>query len=170
MKVLSIDPGPVESGWLVFDTDSFAPLSFGNDTNMDLLEMLVNWSVKYDHLVIEGFASYGSPVGQTTFDACFWSGRLVQAWGKEHTIVYRKEVKKHLLGRVTGNDPAVKQVLIDRFGGVGTKKEPGPLYGIKMHAWSALALAVTWADQQNLRTSLDRVQSKDEVVQLGFLL
>jgi hypothetical protein len=33
--------------------------------------------------------------------------------------------------------------LIDKLGVVGTKKNPGPLFGMKSHAWAALGVAVT---------------------------
>jgi hypothetical protein len=28
-------------------------------------------------------------------------------------------------------------------------KKPGPLYGVSKHIWSALAVAVAWAEQQD---------------------
>jgi hypothetical protein len=39
-------------------------------------------------------------------------------------------------------DPNVRQALLDKIGPVGTKKNPGPLYGVSGHGWSALAVAV----------------------------
>lgn len=48
-------------------------------------------------------------------------------------------------------DAQIRAALIERFpatgGGkvpqIGTKKDPGPLYGVKGHAWSALAVVMT---------------------------
>jgi len=40
-------------------------------------------------------------------------------------------------------DANIRQALIDKLGPVGTKKSPGPLWGVKSHIWSALAVAVT---------------------------
>jgi len=57
--------------------------------------------------------------------------------------VYRKEVKIYLCGSMKAKDPNIRQALIDRLGDPGTKKNPGPTYGVKSHAWSALAVAVT---------------------------
>jgi len=39
-------------------------------------------------------------------------------------------------------------ILIDRFGKQGTKKHPGPLYGITKDIIAAFAVAVTWLDQR----------------------
>ncbi|MBV8782506.1 MAG: hypothetical protein JO353_14005, partial [Phycisphaerae bacterium] len=50
-------------------------------------------------------------------------------------------------------DGNIRQALIDRFGptkerAIGKKKSPGPLYGMSGDCWSALAVAVTYADQR----------------------
>jgi len=62
----------------------------------------------------------------------------------------------HLCKNNRAKDANIRQALLDRFpatgGGkapqIGTKKQPGPLYGVTSHLWSALAVAVTWADTQ----------------------
>ena len=62
--------------------------------------------------------------------------------------LYRREVLRGLDVTGKGNrDSLVRQRLIEMFGGdrktaQGTKKEPGPLYGVASHAWQALAVAV----------------------------
>jgi hypothetical protein len=43
-------------------------------------------------------------------------------------------------------DANIRQALIDRFGAVGTKKMPGPLFGVSSHYWAALAVAVYAAE------------------------
>jgi len=53
-------------------------------------------------------------------------------------------------------DANIRQALIDRYGpgkdkAIGQKKTPGPLYGFKSHEWAALAVAVTWMDQQGAK-------------------
>ena len=62
--------------------------------------------------------------------------------------VYRREVLRALDVTGKGNrDSLVRQRLIEMHGGerraaMGTKKAPGPLYGVSSHAWAALAVAV----------------------------
>jgi hypothetical protein len=65
-------------------------------------------------------------------------------------------VKMHLCGNTRAKDGNIRQALLDRFGpgkaiACGTKKQPGPLYGVSKDVWQALALAVTWSDQQILK-------------------
>jgi hypothetical protein len=103
-----------------------------------------------DHLAIEMVACYGMPVGQETFETVLWIGRFVQVWTpKPWTRVYRRDVKLHLCHSARAKDAHVRMALLDKFGpgrqkAIGTRKHPGPLYGIKSHVWSALAVAVTW--------------------------
>lgn len=104
------------------------------------------------HLAIEMIASYGMAVGSEVFDTCIWIGRFIQAWNGPYTQVFRKDVKMHLCGQTKAKDANVRQALIDRFGpgkdkAIGTKKNPGPLYGISGDIWAALAVAVTHYDK-----------------------
>ena len=64
-RLLAIDPGNTESGWVVIDTDTCQPLEFGKSNNYDLLEKV--WSRAHTHdfielddpVFIEMVASYG---------------------------------------------------------------------------------------------------------------
>ena len=83
--ILAIDPGSVESGWCVVDTDTgLMPDRFGKTRNADLLaaitegmDTLSKWHI--DHFAIEMVASYGMPVGADVFETCVWIGRFDQA-------------------------------------------------------------------------------------------
>ena len=101
-----------------------------------------------ENLAVEMIASYGMPVGREVFETCVFIGRLLQQWYQTHPpstaqLVYRKDVKMHLCGSPRAKDAHIRQALLDKLGPVGTKKEKGPLYGVKSHAWAALAVAVT---------------------------
>jgi hypothetical protein len=101
-----------------------------------------------DALAIEMVASYGMPVGREVFETVRWIGRMQQVWHNPEAVrfVYRQDVKLHLCGSPRAKDANIRQALIDKLGPVGTKAAPGPLYGIKSHVWSALAVAVTAFD------------------------
>jgi Holliday junction resolvasome RuvABC endonuclease subunit len=115
-------------------------------------------------VAIEKVVSYGKSVGQTTFDTAFWSGMFccaAKTAGMGVKLVSRPEVKTILYGATTYRDEAtgsrkgvsnaiLKTCIESRFeptgGGknpfVGTKAQPGPLYGVPSHAMSALAVAI----------------------------
>ena len=98
-----------------------------------------------DELAIEMVASYGMAVGKEVFETVRWIGRFQQCWRDPDAVrlIYRRDVKLHLCGSPRAKDANIRQALIDQLGPVGVKREPGPLYGVKSHAWSALAVAVT---------------------------
>jgi hypothetical protein len=104
-------------------------------------------------LVIEMVESFGMAVGRTVFETVFQSGRFAEAWMPRRVErIPRREIKLHLCGHARATDSNIRQALIDRFGpstekAIGKKKTPGPLYGITAHKLSALAVALTWADQ-----------------------
>ena len=115
-----------------------------------------------DVVVIEMVASYGMPVGREIFETVRWIGRFQEAIehrGGTVAFVYRSDVKLHLCGTMRAKDSNVRQALIDRFGpgkakAIGTKKAPGPLYGITSHLWAALAVAVYWNDTQKSKRAI----------------
>lgn len=148
--ILGVDPGPQESGYAIYGYDRV--LSCGVLENMLLRDMLRDGAefgaLGVDSIAIEMIASYGMPVGREVFETCVWIGRLVEAWDGQYELVYRQRVKLHLCQSPRAKDGNIRQALIDRLGPAGTKKSPGPTYGIKSHAWAALAVAVTAADQR----------------------
>ena len=87
------------------------------------------------------------------FKSLEWGAKFANAWSKEAYFISRREVKLHVCGRSAATDADVRAALIDRFGpgkekAIGKKASPGPLYGIKSHMWSALALAVTFHERR----------------------
>lgn len=145
MRILAIDPGTTESGYCLFDGGRV--FESGVLSNIDMLTRVQQWPAS--HLAIEMIASYGMPVGREVFETVRWIGRFQQAWRDPEAVrfVYRQDVKLHLCKTPRAKDANVRQALIDLLGPQGTKKEPGPTYGIKSHAWAALGVAVTAGHQ-----------------------
>lgn len=147
--ILAIDPGPKESAWMLFRDGK--PLRFGKELNDAVMDHIIDnvWRLNTD-LVIEQVKSYGMAVGEEVFETVFWSGRFAQASGLKFYRIGRQDVKSHLCRSMRAKDTNIRQALIDRYGGkaeaIGTKKRPGPLYGISGDCWAALAVAVTWAE------------------------
>jgi hypothetical protein len=154
MTILAIDPGTVQSAWVMYDSGSVWPvMDFGIEPNYQLVARLREWRPSV--AVIEQVASYGMPVGAEVFETVRWAGRFEEALHPTPVVLLaRMAVKMHVCGNSRAKDANIRQALLDRFGGpffdhrvaVGTKKAPGPLYGIHADLWSALAIAVTFAE------------------------
>jgi hypothetical protein len=156
MLLLAIDPGPTQSAAVLYAPDSLPPVRYsGILLNEELLGRLRVGAFGADRLAIEKVASYGMPVGAEVFETVYWSGIFAEAWGLRDKLVVRiprLTIKTHLCHSARANDASIRQALIDRFGKPGTKKHPGPTWGLKADMWAALALAVTVADTTNWRT------------------
>ena len=151
MRIIAIDPGETWSG-VVWWYDGMVR-SKGMFLNSDLVLRLMSPTTA-GALGIEWLSSYGMAVGRSVFNTCRWVGHFESAWESHNgnpkaNLITRKEVKLHLCGNSSTNDKFVREALIDRIGPVGTKKNPGPLYGISGHLFSALAVAVTLWDRLN---------------------
>lgn len=154
MFVLAIDPGTESSG-LVLLHDGVVRVVFDGIKNY-LIPSYIREQVEAIGctVVVEWLSCYGQRVGRETFETCWWAGRFHEAAGDAGERLLRKDVVKHLLGGGAtgkGKDAAVRAVLLDRYGpgkakAMGTKKEPGPLYGVSGHAMQALGVAVTWSE------------------------
>ena len=154
MRILGIDPGNVESAFVIYQDGEI--LEKGKVINGELLSKIysltLNAPQSVEHLAIEMVACYGMAVGKTVFETCVWIGRFIQAWGKDYTQIYRKDVKMFLCNSVKAKDGNIRQAIIDKFpptgGGkipqIGTKKKPGPLFGVHDDIWAALGVAMTF--------------------------
>ena len=149
MKIIVLDPGTTQSAFVVWDGVEIIDKDIAN--NETLLKFARDWPVKPIPMIIEQIRCYGMPIGETTLDTVFWSGRFWEAWKGEKHLMPRLEVKKHLCHNGSAKDSNIRQALIDRFGPPGTKKYPGLLYGVKKDIWAAMAVAVTWMDNYDLQ-------------------
>lgn len=142
-QILAIDPGPTESGVVLFRAGRV--IAAGVHDNRTVLATIA--AADADILAIEMIASYGMAVGREVFETCVWVGRFQQAWRSPESarLVYRRDVKLHLCGSAKAKDANIRAALIDLLGPAGTRKQPGPTYGVKSHAWAALGVAVTVA-------------------------
>lgn len=147
--IIGLDPGTERSAAVVLEGDEILSHIIGEN------EAILDWLVDRIYpaiLVIEEFESYGMAVGREVFRTVRWSGRFEQAWRWPSLVTFmpRRDVKQHLCHSARATDSNIRQALLDRFGGskaMGTKKAPGPLFGIRSHLWAALALALTYQDK-----------------------
>ena len=156
MIILAIDPGPLESAYVVWDGERIREKGkLQNDEMREWLLAYLQLRIRVTGipplLWIEMIASYGMPVGAEVFETCVWIGRFMEGWwnygGGLTYRLKRKEIVMHLCGSARAKDANVRQALLDRVGPQGTKKEPGPTYGVSGDIWAALAVAVTAWDK-----------------------
>ena len=136
MRILAIDAGTLESGYVLYDTTIDEIVDKGITDNPEMLIMIEN--LCFDVLAYEKIVSFGMAVGQTTLDTCEWNGRFIQvadSKGLSIAPITRRDVKVHLCNSMMAKDTNIRQSLLDRFGKDKTK-------GISKHMWSALAIAV----------------------------
>ena len=154
-ELIAIDPGPHESAMLIWNGDNVtAPQIVPNNLLLAKARASAGNANQNRLMVVEMIACYGMPVGAETFETCLLIGRLQEIWMQaDHPfqLVYRREVKMHICGTMKAKDPNIRQALIDRFGIVGTKKNPGRLFGVSSHLWAALGVAVTAMDMQRTK-------------------
>lgn len=152
--IFAIDPGSEQSAYIMYDRGEIVQCGILDNHTMRLL--LETERKNVDMYVIEDIACYGMPVGKDVFETVKWIGRFEQIIGDGDFVeMYRRDVKHHLCNSAKATDANIRQAAMDRFistgGGknprIGTKKQPGPLYGIKADIWSALAIAITYDEK-----------------------
>jgi hypothetical protein len=147
--ILAIDPGPEQSAFVRWDGTRV--IECGWQPN-DHVRSLVEIRHREEKIAIEMVASYGMAVGAPVFETCVQIGRFIEvSEGRVH-LVFQKQTRMHLCGSMRAKETNIRQALLDRFGPVGTKKAPGPLFGVKSHIWSALAVAVTASETEPVKS------------------
>ena len=148
-NTLAIDPGPVESAYVIWDGQQII--------NMDILDnhhligaLRGDFCGDPEVCIIEQIKSYGMAVSDSVFDTVYWSGRFCEAWGQRGFFdrIPRMAVKMHICHDSRAGDPNIRRALIDRFEpGLKPRQRPkSTLKGLKDDLWAAFALAVYWHD------------------------
>jgi hypothetical protein len=165
--IFAIDPGPKKSAYVEYDPAAeplFAIAGWGHVDNAELMSLLADAVPRTG--VIEVMQYYGprTNAGADIFTTCEWIGRFDLQWYKVHADRWlerlaKPQVSHHLCNKRNAEKAELHSVMYQRFGdgsrrsAVGVKKEPGPLYGLTGdHVWDALALAVTWHEQNQATT------------------
>jgi len=162
-RIFAIDPGPESSGCVLFVSGEPGEL-IEHHADMDntlLQNSLLAGETPAGQLLsrdiygaIEVVASFQLRAKAELFRTAMWAGRLSLAWerGAWHPIgeLTISDVSLCLCDRRAAKQADIALAIWHRFGGsrekaVGTNKAPGPLHGLKSHAVSALAVALTWA-------------------------
>lgn len=143
MRLLALDPGSEQSGWIVADdagvssllTGALPVIASGKWPNDVLLDRLRNndgaLTIGVDLTIIEAMSPRGMPTSRQDMETIHWAGRFYEAASRwpDSTVrrverVEREHVKRHLIGshRPKGGptaDSRIRAVIIDRYGGIG---------------------------------------------------
>jgi len=151
VRIVGIDPGTEKTAFVIWDTATETVIKNFTDLNEKILADL-RVAEEFEGIpVIEGIQHMGMPIGKSVLMTENFIGHLQERlldYTEKSYLVYRGAIKCHFCGTARAQDTNIKQVLIDRFGAIGTKKEPGKLYLIHGHEWSALAVALYFADNR----------------------
>lgn len=163
--ILAIDPGDIQSGYVLMELPDIKLIEFGKIDNNELLRiinriLLQDTTDTHDDcnigIAIEMIGSYGMGVGKSVFETCVWIGRYIQVieeYGYHPVKIYRMEEKVNLCHSSRAKDSNIRLALIDRFAkfdtknGKGTKAHPDVFYGVSKDVWAAIAVAVTYHDE-----------------------
>ena len=151
MILLGLDPGPDHSGLVVYDCNN-APYVVTAQARVRWPDMrtLIR-SIEPDIVVCE--RTTAGPPSISVVRTTEVVGRVMEfceSINQRFELLPRRDVLSALGVSARGaKDAIVRQALIELHGGsqaaaLGDKRAPGPLYGVTSHAWSALALCVTF--------------------------
>lgn len=149
--LFAVDPGTRESGFVRVDVVGnrlcLPVRGTGNLRNAKLAAALL--AARPALVVCEKFEG-GQFFGKSSIETVLFIGELRAMCRYEGIPFYllpRRHVRKALTGKAAGKgmDARVRTALIEEFGDKGTRAAPGKTWGISSHAWSALAIAYTYA-------------------------
>jgi len=155
--ILAIDPGPQESGFVLYDNKNSTVKKFGKVLNRELEDMIID-ELQNVPTYIEFPQAQGCLASNALLLTCRWAGRY-EAHSNLVELINRKDVvnffechkrtrqEKSEGIKQVAFDTQIRHKIIEMFGGskevaIGVKKSPGPLYGVKADVWQALAIAL----------------------------
>lgn len=151
---MGIDPSPETSGVALWDAEArrcIEPVPKATDD--EVLAMIDR--LKPDLVGIEWMTATNQNFGLSTLSTVRHEMRLHYAIAsvmpQPPLEVTRIKVRQHFLGRSNGGDKLVNDAIAASLGftsqeaAKGTRRDPGPLYGVATHAWAALAVAMRMA-------------------------
>lgn len=160
MRILAIDPGPIESGFVdIISEGGEVKVLRGRKVHNEEVIEYISSGYGVEVVACEMIASYGMAVGAEVFETCVWIGRFMQHTHhlmRKFDRITRKQVCLNLCGSPKAKDANIRAALIDRLGVQGTKKNPGPTFGISGDMWSALGVGITFLDAKELSDKLCR--------------
>jgi hypothetical protein len=153
--ILAIDAGSTESAFLVLTGESIG--RFGKLPNEEFLLVLAQILPEVDVVACEFPWPRGQATSYEEFLMVEWVGRfrqVIDEAGVKFEKIFRVREKVCVCGSPTAKDANIRTALLDIFGPQGSKKNPGPTFGISADVWSALAVAYTFREEGESETAM----------------
>src|ERR1700744_1274848 len=102
MLILASDPGTYETGYMIFDPETWEIKECGKIKNEILLDKIERLSPYFDLLVSEDITSF-TRNSKYLIETIRWTGKFEHAanWNdKKCQYITRQFVKKHLMGKI----------------------------------------------------------------------
>jgi hypothetical protein len=158
MRILAIDPGPVESAWVMME--NLKIVQSGKEECETLRKGLDHDYWDHDVLAMEEIVGRKWS-GREVTDTAFWSGRLCEASAASFTLINRSKIRWHIGQDKRTTDSKIITKLIERFTPdiyqqfvdkeltrnkmINAAREKY-FKGFTKDIWQAYALGVTWYD------------------------
>jgi hypothetical protein len=173
--VFALDVGSSRSGWAILE--GIGKLhrvkgveTFGKTENLEVLRIVQEWAGKC-HFAIE-YPKYqlGQPFQDTHITMATWVGRIMQRLddlGASYSRIYRYREGMVMLNSSITSDAKIRAAVIAVYGPPGTKKNPGPTYGVTNDAWQAIAVGTTYlkeGDSSVVEATRDAAKALKKVI------
>ncbi len=184
-KILSIDPGSLKSGYVIYRPPEKGKPSKEHilDAGVILNGMIFNliFACKDYDLVIEQFVSYGSIMGKDCVKTIEWAERFrkkkIEVSEIQPVMIPRYTVKKILFGKKAkdAGDKHVRGFVLDKFGLSENWRTREKDLGFKLssHAFQAMGLAIVykeWYLDYYIKEKEKEFQCKREQISADILL
>ena len=148
MATTGIDPGPEFFYIVTLGDDGRTILAKEAVKVADVASYVMTLRATYPRLTVacEWPRARGMRTANDEFELCYHIGAVGAAVGQSWRLLPRHDIKMHLCGKSAAKDGDVIAALTGLLGPKGTKRAPGPTYGMAGDLWQALAVAVTAAE------------------------
>lgn len=145
--IVAVDPGSTRSALVTLDGGSIEKADIEDN---DWVRGYLRGTARLGDalVVIEDIQPRQQPLGKDVADTLRWIGRFMEAAQPlpVHLVTRQTVTAHHIDGGTKDADKRIRAALIDRFGGPAAIRKGGPLAGIVKDMWSALAIALWYAD------------------------
>lgn len=166
MKILAIDPGNKESGYVIVEDGRITDSGVRDN---DIVQAICKGVPEGFVLAIEWIQSMGMAVGKEVFETCLWAGRFAECFEGPVRLIPRGAMKIHHCHNARAKDANITQALKDKYGDKGTSKAPGFFFGVSSHAWQAFAVAAFVMEGGNHPGEI-RINAAEAKAEQGVLL